>query len=61
MQRFTPIANEAEFQEWLLLVLQAERMRLQEQIVAHHLRVNCPSKTKFDWQSEEPHESTREK
>jgi hypothetical protein len=61
MQRSVPIANETEFQEWLLVVLEAEQKRLQKQIVAHDSRVSCPGKTKLDRQSEEHNGSTREK
>jgi hypothetical protein len=59
MQRFAHITNETEFQEWLALVLQAERTRLQEQTVGHDSAV--PVTLKLDQQSEEHHESTREK
>jgi hypothetical protein len=58
MQRFAPIANEAEFQKWLLLVLEAERLRLLERTAAHHSQVGCPNKAKYDRQSEEHNGST---
>ena len=61
MLRSTPIANETEFQEWLLLVLQAERMRLQEQTAALDSRVGYPGEPKHDGQSEGKNGSTREK
>lgn len=38
MQRSVPIANEAEFQEWLASVLESERNRLREGIAAHETK-----------------------
>jgi hypothetical protein len=38
MQRSAPIANETEFQEWLLLVLEAERQLLGEAAAARESR-----------------------
>ncbi len=52
MKRTERIANETEFQEWLLLVLEAKRSRLQEQTVVHDSRVSRTDKA-GDRQSEE--------
>jgi hypothetical protein len=40
MQRSAPLANETEFQEWLLLVLEAERERLGEATAARESRMH---------------------
>lgn len=61
MQRSAPITNETEFQDWLLMVLEAERLRLQDQIAAHDSQVSCPDKRKHATHSEEHNGSTREK
>jgi len=58
MKKSFPICNEAEFQEWLASVWEAERVRLREQSVGRGSELNCPGKTKYDRQSEEPNEST---
>jgi hypothetical protein len=59
MKRTDAIANEPEFQEWRASAFESECQRLQEQTVARDSGVICP--VKYDRQSEEPNESTREK
>jgi len=44
MKWSAPIANETEFQEWLLLVLEAERERLRKEAIA------CESRTHMSFE-----------
>lgn len=59
MQRLGLIANEAEFQEWLVVVLESERKRLREKAAADECRKHVRPRLENDAVKETRYENER--